>query len=39
LASTFRRLIRIKRDNKDKRQHWALRGFHQFDAPVCVIVT
>jgi hypothetical protein len=29
----------IERDNKDKRQDWVLRGFRQFDAPVCVIVT
>ena len=28
-----------RRDNKDKRQDWVLRGFRQFDAPVCVIVT
>ena len=29
----------IERDNKDKRQDGVLRGFHQFDAPVCVIIT
>jgi nitroreductase len=29
----------IARDDKDKRQDWVLRGFRQFDAPVCVIVT
>ncbi|MFN2101103.1 nitroreductase [Altererythrobacter sp. MF3-039] len=29
----------IKRDDKDKRQDWVLRGFRQFDAPVCVIIT
>ena len=29
----------IERDNKDKRQDWVLRGFRQFDAPVCVIIT
>ena len=29
----------IERDDKDRRQNWALRGFRQFDAPVCVIVT
>ena len=29
----------IDRDDKDKRQDWVLRGFRQFDAPVCVIVT
>ena len=29
----------IERDDKDKRQDWVLRGFRQFDAPVCVIVT
>jgi nitroreductase len=26
----------IERDNKDKRQDWVLRGFRQFDAPVCL---
>jgi nitroreductase len=29
----------IARDDKDMRQDWVLRGFRQFDAPVCVIVT
>ena len=29
----------IQRDDKEKRQDWVLRGFRQFDAPVCVIVT
>jgi nitroreductase len=29
----------IERDDKDARQDWVLRGFRQFDAPVCVIVT
>ncbi len=29
----------IERDDKDRRQDWVLRGFRQFDAPVCVIVT
>jgi len=29
----------IERDDKEKRQDWVLRGFRQFDAPVCVIVT
>ena len=29
----------IARDDKDARQDWVLRGFRQFDAPVCVIVT
>ena len=29
----------IERDNKEKRQDWVLRGFRQFDAPVCVIIT
>ena len=28
----------IARDDKDGRQDWVLRGFRQFDAPVCVIV-
>ncbi|MXP15538.1 nitroreductase [Altererythrobacter confluentis] len=29
----------IERDDKEMRQDWVLRGFRQFDAPVCVIVT
>ena len=29
----------IERDDKEKRQDWVLRGFRQFDAPVCVIIT
>src|SRR6476646_9448939 len=29
----------IARDDKDGRQDWVLRGFRQFDAPVCVVVT
>ena len=29
----------IERDDKAKRTDWVLRGFRQFDAPVCVIVT
>ncbi|MBV1933683.1 MAG: nitroreductase [Parvibaculaceae bacterium] len=29
----------IAREDKEKRQDWVLRGFRQFDAPVCVIVT
>ena len=29
----------IARDDKDMRQDWVLRGFRQFDAPVCIIVT
>lgn len=29
----------IARDDKTARQDWVLRGFRQFDAPVCVIVT
>jgi nitroreductase len=29
----------IEREDKDGRQDWVLRGFRQFDAPVCVIVT
>ncbi|MFT5578579.1 MAG: nitroreductase [Paraglaciecola psychrophila] len=29
----------IAREDKDARQEWVLRGFRQFDAPVCVIVT
>ena len=29
----------IERDDKAGRQDWVLRGFRQFDAPVCIIVT
>jgi nitroreductase len=29
----------IAREDKDGRQDWVMRGFRQFDAPVCVIVT
>lgn len=29
----------IARDDKERRREWVLRGFRQFDAPVCVIVT
>lgn len=29
----------IARDDSAARQDWVLRGFRQFDAPVCVIVT
>ena len=29
----------IAREDKERRQDWVLRGFRQFDAPVCVIVT
>jgi len=29
----------IERDDKDARQDWVMRGFRQFDAPVCVIIT
>ena len=29
----------IARDDKEGRQDWVLRGFRQFDAPVCVIMT
>jgi nitroreductase len=29
----------IARENAEQRQDWVLRGFRQFDAPVCVIVT
>jgi nitroreductase len=28
----------IARDDKDARLDWVLRGFRQFDAPVCVII-
>ena len=31
--------MEIARDDKDGRLDWVLRGFRQFDAPVCVIVT
>ncbi len=29
----------IARDDADRRQDWVMRGFRQFDAPVCVILT
>ncbi len=29
----------IAREDKEKRQDWVMRGFRQFDAPVCVIIT
>ncbi|WP_446652828.1 nitroreductase [Blastomonas sp.] len=29
----------IARDDPDARQDWVLRGFRQFDAPVCIIIT
>lgn len=29
----------IAREDKERRQDWVMRGFRQFDAPVCVIVT
>lgn len=29
----------IARDDKERRHDWVLRGFRQFDAPVCIIVT
>ena len=29
----------IERDDKEGRMDWVLRGFRQFDAPVCVIIT
>jgi nitroreductase len=29
----------IARDDREGRQDWVLRGFRQFDAPVCVIIT
>jgi nitroreductase len=29
----------IARENAEQRQDWVLRGFRQFDAPVCVIIT
>jgi nitroreductase len=30
--------MEIARDDKDARLDWVLRGFRQFDAPVCVII-
>ncbi|MGQ2929980.1 MAG: nitroreductase [Sphingopyxis sp.] len=29
----------IERDDKPKRKDWVLRGFRQFDAPACIVVT
>ena len=31
--------MQIARGDADARQDWVLRGFRQFDAPVCVIIT
>lgn len=31
--------MEIEREDKDARQDWVMRGFRQFDAPVCVIIT
>ena len=31
--------MNIAREDAEKRQDWVLRGFRQFDAPVCVIIT
>jgi nitroreductase len=31
--------MEIARDDKEGRLDWVLRGFRQFDAPVCVIIT
>ena len=31
--------MKIAREDKDARQDWVLRGFRQFDAPVCIIIT
>jgi nitroreductase len=31
--------MNIARDDAPARQDWVLRGFRQFDAPVCVIIT
>lgn len=29
----------IAREDQERRQDWVLRGFRQFDAPVCIIIT
>jgi nitroreductase len=29
----------IERDDAERRQDWVLRGFRQFDAPLCIVVT
>jgi len=29
----------IERDDAERRQDWILRGFRQFDAPLCIVVT
>jgi nitroreductase len=29
----------IARDDQERRHDWVMRGFRQFDAPVCVIIT
>ena len=32
-------VLRVVREDREMRQDWMMRGFRQFDAPVCVIVT
>ena len=39
VAKQLFRAMGIERDDKAGRQDWVLRGFRQFDAPVCVIIT
>jgi nitroreductase len=31
--------VGIARDDAERRQDWVMRGFRQFDAPVCVVIT
>ena len=39
IAKKLFAVMGIARDDKPMRQDWVLRGFRQFDAPVCVIIT
>jgi len=39
IAKQLFAVMGIAREDTEKRQDWVMRGFRQFDAPVCVIIT
>ena len=39
IAKQLFAVMGIERHDKEARQDWVLRGFHQFDAPVSIVVT
>ncbi len=39
IASQLFDAMQISWKDKEKRMQWGLRGFRQFDAPVCIVVT